>query len=99
MKLSPRTLRSHPLLSLLPSSTLRALAAESSVNEYPKESVVFNEGDPCTAVYLVMSGRCEARRRANHGRFEVQQVYGPGDTFGEVELLNAEDYRASVRVI
>jgi NTE family protein len=99
MKLSPRTLRSHPLLSLLPSSTLRALAAESLVNEFPKGTVVFREGAPCTAVYLVLSGRCEARRNGNHGRSEVQRVYGPGDTFGEVELLNAENYRATVHVL
>lgn len=99
MKLSPRTLRSHPLLSLLPSSTLRALAAESSVKEFPKGSVVYNEGDSCTAVYLVLSGRCEARRNGNHGRPDVLQVYGPGDTFGEVELLNAENYRSTVHVI
>ena len=99
MKLSPRTLRSHPLLSLLPSSTLRALAAESSVNEFPKGSVVFHEGDPCTAVYLVLSGRCEARRNGHHGRAEVQQVYGPGDTFGEVELLNGENYRSTIHVL
>lgn len=99
MKLSPRTLRSHPLLSLLPSSTLRALAAESSVKEFPKGSVVYNEGDSCTAVYLVLSGRCEARRNGNHGRADVLQVYGPGDTFGEVELLNAENYRSTVHVI
>jgi NTE family protein len=99
MKLSPRTLRSHPLLSLLPSSTIRALAAESSVKEFPKGSVVFNEGEPCTAVYLVLSGRCEARRNGNHGRPEVQQVYGPGDTFGEVELLNAEGYRSTIHVL
>lgn len=99
MKLSPRTLRSHPLLSLLPSSTIRALAAESSVSEFPKGSVVFHENDPCTAVYLVLSGRCEARRNGVHGRSDVQQVYGPGDTFGEVELLNAENYRSSVHVL
>jgi CRP-like cAMP-binding protein len=61
--------------------------------------VVFNEGDPCTAVYLVMSGRCESRRVGSHGRSEVQQVYGPGDTFGEVELLNAEHYRSTVHVL
>jgi len=75
------------------------LAAESSVNEFPKGSVVFKEGDPCTAVYLVLSGRCEARRNGNHGRPEVQQVYGPGDTFGEIELLNAENYRSSLHVL
>jgi NTE family protein len=99
MKLSPRTLRSHPLLSLLPSSTLRALAADSSVNEFPKGSVVFREGDPCTAVYLVLSGRCEARRNGHHGRADVQQAFGPGDTFGEAELLNAENYRSTVHVL
>lgn len=99
MKLSPRTIRSHPLLSLLPSSTVRALAAESAVKEYPKGSEVFHEGEPCDAVYLVLSGRCEARRVGRSGRDEINQVFGPGDTFGEAELLHGEPYRSTVRIL
>jgi NTE family protein len=78
---------------------LRALAAESAVREYPKGVVVYHEGDSSEAIYLVLSGRCEARRIGRRGREEVHHVFGPGDTFGEVELLHGAPYRSTIRIL
>src|SRR5215211_1051052 len=77
MKVNTRTLRSHPLLSLLPLSTLRALSSDSAVREYPKGTVVFREGAPCDAIYLVISGRCEAAHHNGSGESVVEEVFGP----------------------
>ncbi len=99
MKVNTRTLRSHPLLSLLPLSTLRTLASDSAVSEYPKGTVVFREGEPCDAIYLVVSGRCEAAHHNGSGDIVVEEVFGPGDSFGERELLNEEPYRSTVSVV
>src|SRR5256885_168857 len=56
------TLKPHPLLSLLPSGTLDRLIAESAIAEYPKGTVVYREGEPGDAIFLIISGRCEVRR-------------------------------------
>lgn len=98
MKVSRQILRTHPLLSLIPGFTLRRLLKDSTLAEHPKGTVVFEQGDPCNAIYLIVSGRCESRKAAN-GRSQVDQVFGPGDLLGEREFLSEEAYRTTVRVI
>jgi NTE family protein len=79
----------HPLLALLPKETLDRLIADSAVAEYPKGTVIYREGEPCDAVFLILSGRCEVRRHAAGGDL-VETVAGPGDMLGDRALLNGE---------
>jgi NTE family protein len=99
MKINSQILRSHPLLSLFPFFSARKLISESAFSEYPKGTVVFQEGKPCDAIYLIISGRCESRHGNGNGGEEVGEVFGPGDTLGDRELLNQEPYHSTVRVV
>lgn len=91
------TLRPHPLLSLLPRETVERLIADSAVAEYPKGTVIYREGSPCDAIYLILSGRCEVRRKGSNGD-TVDTVAGPGDLLGDRALLNHEPHRSTVVV-
>lgn len=99
MKINSQILRSHPLLSLLPFFSARKLLNESAFSEYPKGTVIFHQGDACNAIYLIISGRCEARREDENGGEQIEEVSGPGDTLGDSEFLNQEPYRSTVRVV
>ena len=99
MKINSQILRSHPLLSLIPYFSARKLVSESAFSEYPKGMVIFRQGDPCDAIYLIISGRCESRRRNGNGGEEIEEVSGPGDTLGDSEFLNQEPYRSTVKVV
>src|ERR1700748_2813139 len=72
------TLKPHPLLSLLPRGTLDRLIADSAVAEYPKGTVIYREGAPCEAIFLILSGRCEVHKDDNGMDF-VETVAGPGE--------------------
>lgn len=98
MKISPDVLKPHPLLALLPYRKVKQLVADSAVSEYPKGTVVFREGAPCDAIFLIISGRCEARIHGRNGASVVEDVYGPGDTLGDRAFLNQETHRATVTV-
>jgi len=87
------TLKPHPLLSVLPEGTLERLLTDPGVTEYPKGTVIFREDGPCDALFLIISGRCEARRKGTNGSYRVEEVLGPGDTLGERALLNREPHR------
>ena len=91
------TLKPHPLLALLPPGTLDRLVADSAVAEYPKGTVVYREGTPCDSIFLILSGRCEVRRRGNGGEI-VETVAGPGDLLGDRALLNHESHRHTIVV-
>ncbi len=94
-KIDTRFIKSHPLLALIPTFTLRRLIAQAALDEYPKGTVVYHQGQPCEAIYLVLSGRCESRLSGNG----AEAVFGPGDALGARELLNNEPYRATVTVL
>jgi NTE family protein len=91
------TLKPHPLLALLPPGILDRLIADSAVSEYPKGTVVYRETSPCDAIYLILSGRCEARKKSGGGEI-VETVAGPGDLLGDRALLNHEPHGHTVVV-
>jgi len=88
-------LHPHPVLSLIPPRSLRHLLNGSAFIEMPKGDVVFRQGDPCQAIFLIVSGRCESRDAGG----AVDRVFGPGDTIGERAFLNREPYRFTVVVV
>ena len=98
MKINSQLLRSHPLFSLIPFFSARKLISESALSEYPKGTVVYRQGEPCDAIFLILSGRCESRRSDHRGGEEIEEVSGPGDTLGDSEFLNQEPYRSTVKV-
>lgn len=98
MKINPRFLRTHRFLSLLPSATLRRLAADTALRDFPKGSVVFSQNEPCTAIYLIVSGRCESRHLDHSGHL-ITEIHGPGDTLGDREALHHEPYLSTVTVV
>jgi NTE family protein len=95
-KVNARTLKPHPLVALLPSQTIEQLLATPALAEYPKGTVVFRAGDPSEAIFLILSGRCEAR--SSSGRDIVHEVFGPGDVLGERAFLNGEAHATTVIV-
>ncbi len=97
--LAPDTLKPHPLLSVLPEGALDRLLVEAGPTEFPKGTVIFREHGPCDAIFLIISGRCEARRRGANGQEIVEEVLGPGDTLGERALLNREPHRHTAVVV
>ncbi len=93
------SLKPHPILSLLPAETLNRLLAKPAFSESPKGTVVFKEGDPCDAIYLIISGRCESLVRGGNGVSVVEEVFGPGDMLGERALIHGEPHRSTVTVV
>ncbi len=99
MKISPDVLKPHPFFALFPYRTLKRLATDSAVTEYPKGATVFGAGDRCDAIYVIISGRCEARTSGRNGASVVEAVFGPGDLLGERAFFHAEPHTATVTVV
>ncbi len=99
LPIDAESLRPHPILSLIPAEALARLLAKPAFSEYPKGTVVFKEGDPCDALFLIISGRCESLVRGGNGVSLVEEIFGPGDTLGERALLNREPHRSTVTVV
>ena len=97
--LGPEPRSIHPLLSLLPPGSLEHLIEAGALNEFAKGTTVYRAGDPCDAIFLIVSGRCEARRPGNGHVGKVEDVFGPGDVLGARSLLSQEAHRCTVVVV
>ncbi len=58
--------------------------------------VLFEEGDPADALYVVAEGALDVIKRETPGQAMVLERLGPGDCFGEVALLDGSARGAGV---
>lgn len=62
------------------------IADLGQVREYPRRTVIFNEGDRSDLIYVVLSGRLDVFLADSEGREIVINELGPGELFGEMSL-------------
>jgi len=61
----------------------------SSILEYRKGQVIYNQDQPSTSIYLVIDGKVKVCRVAQDGRQVVVDIYHADDFFGESAFLNS----------
>jgi len=65
-----------------------ALLPCSSIAEFKKGQLIYNQDQPSTSIYLVIEGKVKVSRMADDGRQVVVDIYQPDEFFGESALLN-----------
>jgi CRP-like cAMP-binding protein len=89
--------RELPLFRFMPDD-IRELVADSFVPAtFGFGSLIVREGDPADAFYVILSGSARALKAGEHGEEVPLNVMGPGDSFGEVALLEDTTRTATVR--
>jgi CRP/FNR family transcriptional regulator, cyclic AMP receptor protein len=79
----------------LPEPELRRLVAIARRRRYARGEVVFHHGDPADALHLIVRGYFAARLETRLGDAMMMSVHGPGDAFGELASLEAEQTRST----
>ena len=60
----------------------------SSIMEYKKGQMIYNQDQPSTNIYLIIGGKIKVSRVADDGHQVVVDLYQPDEFFGESALLN-----------
>ena len=60
----------------------------SSIAEYRKGQMIYNQDQPSTSLYLVIDGKVKVSRLADDGHQVVVDIYQPDEFFGESAFLN-----------
>lgn len=60
---------------------------------------LFLEGDAADRLYLIRSGRLKVYKSSPLGREQILNVFGPGDSVGEVAVFSGESFPASAEAI
>ena len=86
-----------PILQLVPTD-VKALVVESFVRLHlPFGSAIIREGDAPDAYYMLAAGRARVLKQGEDGSEIPLDVLRPGDTFGEIGLLDRTKRTATVR--
>jgi CRP/FNR family cyclic AMP-dependent transcriptional regulator len=77
-----------PFLAALDADDLRDLAQACPVRRFKPGVVLFHEGDPGAALFLLEAGHVKIVHTSPDGEETVLHIYGPGEHLGEIALLD-----------
>jgi len=78
---------------------LAQIAQVAKAKRVAARTIVFFEGNRADALFIVLSGSLKVFQTANDGRVRVLGTIGPGETFGELAMLDGQPRSASVETI
>lgn len=93
----PAFLSRISLFASLAPSELAELAGHVHERRYQRGAIVFGEGEPGDAAYFVREGRIKIFRLAADGSEQIMGIFGPGQPFGLVTVLDGAPYPASAQ--
>jgi len=86
-----------PVLQLLPEEARRLVVEAFVPVSYGFGEMIVEEGAEADGFYVIVSGSARVLRRGERGEERSLGTLGPGDTFGEIALLEDGDRTASAR--
>lgn len=92
-------LRKTPLFANLTETEMRALCARANNKQFHRGELLFNEGDACTGLFLVASGKIRIFKMSAAGREQVLAIEGPGSSFAELPIFDGGNYPASASAL
>jgi CRP/FNR family transcriptional regulator len=84
-----------PLFRRVRPEDLQRIASVSTVRDYARGELVFDQGDPSESFYVVIAGRVKVFRRAPNGTDLILEIFGAGEPLGAVAAFEARPYPAS----
>lgn len=84
-----------PLLANLSQAELESLARDFAPRRFRQGETIFQQGDAGQALYLIESGQVRIYVQSEEGQETSVIVYGPGDLFGELAVIDEGPRSAS----
>jgi len=92
-------LKQTPLFEALTGEEIRGLAGHVTRKNFQRGEQLFAEGDPCTGLYLVATGKIRIFKLSASGREQILAVEGPGSSFAELPVFDGGTYPASASAL
>jgi CRP/FNR family cyclic AMP-dependent transcriptional regulator len=97
--LALEALARSPLFQGVRPADLERLAQTMARRRYRRNEVIFHEGDPGDSLHVVVGGRVKISRESPEGEEAIVATLGPGETFGELVLLDGAVRSATATAI
>lgn len=92
-------LQQIPLFTDLPQTQLRSLVGTLERRSYRKGQLILHQGDEGNSLFVIVTGRVRIFTVSPDGHELTVWIYGEGDFFGEMALLNGEPRSASAKTM
>jgi CRP/FNR family cyclic AMP-dependent transcriptional regulator len=83
-------LRKHPIFADLEPEAFEQLCRYAKHTTLRRGTTLFSKGDPGNSLYAVISGTVKMSISSPDGRNAILNIVGPGETFGEIALLDGQ---------
>lgn len=93
------TVRHLPLFQGLAPDALRSLLRDAEVLAFSKRTVIFEQGEPVTRFFGVLSGWVKLYRLRPDGSEVIIEVFGPGESFAEGAIGMPDGYPVSAELV
>ncbi len=84
-----------PLFANLDADSLRELATATRRRSYRPGEIIFHRDDPGQVLFVIREGKVRIYITSGDGQEVTLEVFGPGDYFGELALLDGHPRSAS----
>src|SRR5579864_9120928 len=84
---SATTLSKVPIFSGLEENELDFLVQRAVPRQCGAGEIIFNEGEPCSGLYVVQSGHVRIFKSSSSGREQVLSIDGPGSSVAELPVF------------
>ncbi len=88
-----------PIFSDLSETELNFLADHAVARRYSAGELIFNEGEPCTGLYVIDSGEVRIFKTSSGGREQVLTVEHAGSSVAELPIFDGGNYPASASAV
>jgi CRP-like cAMP-binding protein len=88
LELACAAMARSPLFNGIETDELTRIAQTMSRRRYRRDEVIFHEGDPGDSLHVVVAGRVKITRESTEGDEAIVVLLVPGDSFGELVLLD-----------
>src|SRR6056297_1312099 len=94
-----RLLAATPLLANTGGEHLEAISRLSRDVGYTEDELIFHEGEPCGAFFLVVSGLIKLFVTNNRDQQKIIEFISPGETFAEAAMFSGQGYPVSALAV
>lgn len=99
MKKNAAYLQKVPFFQGLSEKELEMVSAVMIERLYPKGEILFFEGDPGEALFVIKNGRVKISKMSEDGREQILHILKDGDIFAEVILFDRGPYPATAEAV
>lgn len=87
-------LKKNILFSCLNGFQLARLSQITAIKRYPKDALIFSEGDPALGFYVVAEGKVKIYKLSAQGKEYIMHAASNPETVAEVTVFSGKDYPA-----